>query len=141
MNQWTATRADHAKFCQTEGWVQVRDAQGRVGTHHATYEMTLHDGRVLRTRVSHPPDRGDYGKAMWSHILRDQLAVTEAEFWACVRDGTLPDRGEPVLPKEAIPAPLIRLLLSDVGLTEAEVAQMSKTDAIDRVNRYWTHGD
>lgn len=60
-----------------------------------TYELTLHDGRVLRTRISHPVDRTVYGAAMWAHILRDQLDVEEAEFWACVLDGTLPDRGAP----------------------------------------------
>lgn len=42
------------------------------------------DGRVLRTRVSHPVDRTDYGKSLWSHILRDQLEVSEAQFWECV---------------------------------------------------------
>src|SRR3954469_23640834 len=92
------TRQDHEEFCRTEGWRPVRDARGRTGTHHITYEFDLPDGRVLRTRISHPPDRSGYGAAIWSHILRDQLQVSEAEFWRCVRDGTGPDRGAPALP-------------------------------------------
>src|SRR5258708_40022748 len=35
------------------------------------------------------------GTNIWSHILRDQLDVDEAAFWACARDGVKPDRGGP----------------------------------------------
>ena len=94
----TSPRADHDRFCQVEGWRRVRDARGRTDTHHITYELELPDGRTLRTPVSHPPDRTDYGPSLFAHILRDQLAVTEKEFWACVRDGTVPNRGGPVTP-------------------------------------------
>ncbi len=142
MNQWpTATRADHQKFCETENWMRIKDAQGRTGTHHLTYELPLPDGRVLRTRISHPPDRTDYGKRLWSHILKDQLDVIEAEFWACVHDGATPDRGSPVKTEESVPAQLVHILLNDIRLPEAEVAKMSKQDAIDRVNLYWTEGE
>ncbi len=77
---------------------------------------------------------------MWSHILRDQLQVDEAAFWACVKDGVIPDRGVPEAPAEALPADLVHLLISRVGLDEAEVAAMTKTDAIVRLERYWTEG-
>lgn len=71
---WPApTRADHDAFCRLEGWTPVRDALGRTGTHHITYELRLPDGQVLRTRVSHPPNRQTYGARLWAHILRDQL--------------------------------------------------------------------
>jgi hypothetical protein len=118
----------------------VRDARGRTGTHHVTYELTLPDGRILRTRISHPPDRTTYGSSLWSHILRDQLAVSEEEFWRCVRDGVNPDRGVPQAPQEALPADLVHLLLTRVGLSDSEVAAMSKAEAVERLNRYWTEG-
>ncbi|WP_205856278.1 hypothetical protein [Phytoactinopolyspora endophytica] len=121
--------------------MRIKDAQGRTGTHHLTYELPLPDGRVLRTRISHPPDRTDYGKRLWSHILKDQLDVIEAEFWACVHDGATPDRGSPVKTEESVPAQLVHILLNDIRLPEAEVAKMSKQDAIDRVNLYWTEGE
>ena len=35
------TRKDHDTFCKTEQWQQVRNAQGRAGTHHVTYEFYL----------------------------------------------------------------------------------------------------
>jgi hypothetical protein len=134
------TRQDHGKFCDIEGWTPVRDARGRTGTHHVTYELILPDGRVLRTRISHPVDRSTYGSSLWSHILRDQLGVSEEEFWACVRDGVRPDRGAPEAPPEALPADLVHLLITRVGLAESEVAVMSKAEAVERLNRYWTEG-
>ncbi|MQA14659.1 MAG: cytotoxic translational repressor of toxin-antitoxin stability system [Pseudonocardiaceae bacterium] len=135
-----ATREDHARFCRVEGWRLVRDARGRTGTHHVTYELDLPDGRVLCTRVSHPVDRTDYGKSLWDHILRDQLEVSEAQLWACVRDDDLPDRGVQPIPAEALPAELVYLLTSRVGLTESDVAAMDKNEAVARLNRYWAEG-
>lgn len=118
----------------------MRDARGRTGTHHVTYELGLPDGRILRTRVSRPVDRTDYGRSMWSHILRDQLDVDEASFWACVRDGTVPDRGVPSPPESALPADLVHLLISKVGLAEAEIAGLTREQAVGRLQWYWTEG-
>jgi hypothetical protein len=135
-----ATRQDHDKFCRAEGWRPVRDARGRAGTHHVTYEFGLPDGRILRTRLSHPVGRDTYGPSIWSHILRDQLQVSEAEFWRCVRDGVKPDRGIPEPPPAALPADLVHLLITRVGLADAEVARMSREEAVARLQRYWTEG-
>jgi hypothetical protein len=135
---WPApTRSDHQAFCTTEGWEPVRDSTGKTGTHHVTYEFHLHDGRILRTRISHPPNRTTYGKSIWSHILRDQLDVTDAQFWACVRDGVKPNRGKPEVPADAIPAELVHLLITRLGLNDAEVASMRKAEAIARMQEYW----
>lgn len=136
----TPTRQNHDDFCRVERWTRVRDARGRAGTHHVTYELGLVDGRILRTRISHPVDRSTYGPSLWKHVLRDQLDVDEPQFWACVRDGTVPDRGAPEPPSTALPADLVHLLLSRVGLTEPEVAAMSKDEAVARLQRYWTEG-
>ena len=134
------TRKDHEQFCRVEQWQVVRDARGRSGTHHVTYRLALPDGRVLRTRISHPVDRTVYGPGIWGHILRDQLQVTEAVFWACVRDNVLPDRGSPAPPPSALPAEVVHLLIARVGLDESEVAAMTREQALARLQRYWTEG-
>lgn len=134
------TRKDHHVFCQVEQWRQIRDARGRTGTHHVTFELDLPDGRTLRTRVSHPPDRTDYAAGLWRHILRDQLEVDEPAFWACAQDGVKPQRGVPGRPKESLPADLVHLLISRVGLPEAEVAAMSREDAVARIQQFWSEG-
>jgi hypothetical protein len=77
---------------------------------------------------------------MWGHILRDQLQVDEATFWACAQDKILPDRGMPTPPPEALPADLVHLLISRVGLDEAEVATMAKEEAVARLHKYWIDG-
>lgn len=134
------TRKDHHTFCQVEQWRQVRDARGRAGTHHVTFELDLPDGRILRTRISHPVNRTDYGPKLWRHILRDQLEVDDAVFWSCVQDGVKPQRGAPTPPQDSLPADLVYLLISRVGLTEAEVSAMSREDAIARAQQYWSEG-
>ncbi|GLX04417.1 hypothetical protein Misp03_13440 [Microbispora sp. NBRC 16548] len=134
------TREDHERFCKNEGWRRIRDARGRTGTHHVTYEFDLPTGGILRTRISHPPDRTTYGPSLWAHILRDQLQVFEEEFWGCVRDGIVPDRGGPQAPLEALPADLVHLLIHRVGLTDAEVARMSRDEALARLQLFWSEG-
>jgi hypothetical protein len=130
-------RAVHKQFVVAEGWGEVES------THHDAYELVLPDGDVLRTRISRPPSKKHtYGKAMWAHILRDQLAVTAAEFWACLNDGELPDRGpDDSAPADAIPLDVVRLLIDRVGLTEQQVKGMSADEAIARLNRFWTTGE
>lgn len=140
MSRPQPTRKDHDTFCRTEGWAQVRDARGRTGTHHVTYRLSLRDGRILRTRVSHPVDRTDYGPALWAHILRDQLDVDEAAFWACVRDGVLPDRGAPAPSPQALPAELVFLLITKVGVPEAQIVGMTKAEALARLDEHWSGG-
>lgn len=130
------TRADHERFCEREGWTRVRSARGRTGSHHVTYELVLPDGRVLRTRISHPPDRSTYGPALWAHVLRDQLDVTEEVFWACVRDKVLPTRGAPPRPGTGIPADVVHHLLKR-GVPERDVARMSRAEALQRLADLW----
>jgi hypothetical protein len=85
-------------------------------------------------------NRETYGERLWTHILRDQLDVDQATFWACVQDGKKPDRGAAETPPEALPVDLVHLLLTRVRLSEAEVAAMSKDEAIARMQRYWAAG-
>lgn len=56
---------------------------------------------------------------------------------ACVHDGIKLHRGLPEPPAQALPADVVHLLISRVGLDETEVAAMSKQDAPARLQRYW----
>ena len=122
----------------------VRSARGGAVAHHRTYELALADGRILRTRVSLPPDRTDYGAALFSHVLRDQLCVDVDEFWACVRDGVLPARGGArsmqALGSDAVPVALVWQLVRRYGMDEAEVARMTKAEVLAALERFWGAG-
>jgi hypothetical protein len=89
-----------------------------------------------------PSSKETYGRRTWAHILRDQLDVSEREFWACVEDGELPDRGreETHAPVGAIPVDVARLLASRVGLSRAEMQAMTSAQATARLNEFWTTG-
>lgn len=133
------TRDDHDRFC-VEGWTEVRGARGRPVRHHKTYELTLPEGAVMRTRISRPVNRTTYGPSIWRHILSEQLKVGEDEFWACVNDGQLPRRGIPdaPAPDQSIPASLVHQLIHEVGLSEEEVARMTRAEAIERMKAHWS---
>jgi hypothetical protein len=136
----TPTRIDHEKFCRIEGWTKVRDARGRSTGHHVTYEFALPTGNVLRTRVSHPVDRTDYGPQLWGHILRDQLDVGEDQFWDCVRNRVLPPRGAPEAPPGSLPADLVYQLVVKFRVPEADVAALDKEAAVNLLRSLWLQG-
>jgi hypothetical protein len=133
----TATRTDHQRFCEIEGWEQTRNARGKSGSHHVTYELLLADGHDLRARISYPVDRSDYGTRLWSHILRDQLEVDEPTFWVCVKDdqppARPPARSAPRSTQDPLPASLVATLLHTLRLNESEVAAMTKAEALTRL--------
>lgn len=133
------SRRDHNRFCLNEGWAEVRNARGKKVRHHLTYELALPNGRILRTRISQPVNTELYGRSLWAHILADQSEVTEVEFWACVTEGTLPDRGVTTeIPVRALPAQLAYQLVHEAGISEAEVAQMDLARAIDVMSDHWS---
>ncbi|OMH25196.1 cytotoxic translational repressor of toxin-antitoxin stability system [Tersicoccus phoenicis] len=131
-------RIDHQKFCEIEGWQQRKTATGKSGTHHVNYEFTLPDGRILITRISHPRDRTDYGVSIWAHILREQLHVDDEEFWRCVDDGVPPQRGRPPAPTETIPVAVVRTLIDQAKIPEAEVRSMTRAEALQRLNDFYS---
>jgi hypothetical protein len=133
-----ATREHHDKFCETEGWELVRGATGPPVRHHRTYELTLWNAHVLRTRISRPVNGTTYSTSMWAHILKDQLAVSADEFWACVNTQVLPDRGEPETkaPKAALPLYLARAL-GQIGLPENEILDLTPVEAAQRLSQHY----
>ncbi|MFE6864114.1 cytotoxic translational repressor of toxin-antitoxin stability system [Nocardia sp. NPDC057668] len=133
------TKKAHETFCRNDEWAQVRNAKGGTVAHHSTWELELTDGRILRTRISRPADSTDHGPKMWCQILKEQLEVSSAEFWACVDDRVRPVRVSVVaIPaKEPIPLGVVEKLLRLVGLTEDEVEHLTKEQAVERLNQFW----
>lgn len=131
------TRQDHDAFCTTEKWDLVRGATGKPVQHHRTYELTLHDARILRTRISRPVNTDMYGPSLWGEVLK-QLDVAVEPFWQCVRQGTLPDRGAPApVSEDSLPLPMVMELRRRLDMSDDEIAALSRAEAGMRLAQYW----
>lgn len=42
------------------------------------------------------------------------------------------------MPEEALPADLVHLLITRLGISEAEIAEMTREDAIARMQEHWS---
>jgi hypothetical protein len=131
--------SDHKKFVETEGWEKKGTASGGGKTgNHFRYSLRLNTGEIMYTRVSHGSGSIN-DPSLVASILREQLRVSEEDFYRCVKDGVLPPRPAPEnleVPTEGLDAKLVRNLITKVGLSQSEVAALRKTEAIEMWNQY-----
>lgn len=126
----------HLMFVETEGWTEKRRSGKKKQGDHRRFHLELATGDVLYTRVSHGAGAINDPNLV-AAILREQLQVTEDDFWACVDDGTLPPRpsAEPEAPAgPAVDAKLMRNLVRKVGLSPDELEGMTQERAV----QIWT---
>lgn len=131
------TRSALAAFCTKEGWTLVLNARGKPVQHHRTYELRLPDGAVLRTRISNPVNGDRFGPSLWAHILRDEIQITEEEFWDCVDRDVIPKRSAPAAPKQGLPVALVMELRRRLHLSDAEISGLDRDEAGRRIAAYW----
>lgn len=119
------------KFCENDGWDQ------KTKSDHWRYTKTLADGRTLRTKVSFASgELGDPG--LFAAILRDQLDVSEEEFWHVVREGG-PAQRTPDPAALPTTAPLLSaatvLQLRKRGVSDKEVRTLKSQAAAEDLLR------
>lgn len=118
------------QYVTNDRWTEEPNlARGRRRTgDHRRYARDLPDGTRLRTKVSHD-EHAEIGEDLFHRILRDQLRITEERFWEVVRgrSGIATPSQEAAV--ESIPGWLVTRLLITVGLSEAEVANMTEAEA------------
>jgi hypothetical protein len=121
-----------ARFCRIDGWTK------EGSTDHDIWVKALPGGELLRTSTSHSssktPSRGRF-KA----ILREQLKISEAEFWAALDSGKPVDRPGAPEPAEApsIPAHLIAVLAGEMDLKPEDIAALDPEAAERMVHEHW----
>ena len=126
------THRDLKKFCDNDRW----DPKKR--TDHWRYTKRLPDGRTLRTKISFGSGEvGDPG--LFSAILREQLQVSEEEFWRVVREGGPARREELPVVAPAAP-PLLSaatvLHLRKLGVSLEQVRKLrSQAEAAELLER------
>jgi hypothetical protein len=119
-------------FCRIDGWQEVRR------TDHVFFEKTLADGTVLRTHRSLAS-----GKTMsagrFKAILRDQLRVSANDFWRALETGeAVPRPSEPPTADPGLPAYLVRVLKTELHLSEPEIAKLEPSEAERLVHEQWS---
>lgn len=129
------TYGNHRAFVEAEGW---RKAGERAG--HANYLLQVNPpSAVLHTGISRGADSTEYfAPDIRSVIVHQQLRVTQAEPWACVKERKMPARRSDgysvgLRGREDAPPPpqspgLLRELEREFGESAAEVAGMSDTE-------------
>ncbi|MBS2961883.1 hypothetical protein KGA66_02405 [Actinocrinis puniceicyclus] len=138
------TFAQLRKFVEVEGWDDKdKLSSKRTGDHHR-YVITTPTGERLMTRVSHGAGQ-IADRDLFAHILRDQLQVTEAQFWDAVDHGVGPER--PTLPGPdpaegpSVDAKLARNLLTKVGMTQPELIGLTQAEAVAIWQHWLTTGE
>lgn len=128
-----ATRIEHEKFCTTEKWKLL------ATNHHTTFTLDLADGRILRTRVSHPVNRTSYAQSMFAHILRNQLDCTKEDFFECVDNKVLPPRpSAPNAQKQGLKLSLVYQLKRELKLSDPEIAGLTESEAKQMLADYYS---
>ena len=120
-----ATFLDLRTYVTNDGWTEEPNhARGRrrIGDHRR-YFRDLRDGIRLRTKVPHD-ERAEIGADLFHRILRDQLRISEDQFWGVVH-GRVSAEAEQTADVEPIPGWLVTRLIFTVGLPEADVAGMT----------------
>ena len=131
----TPTWGEIERFCRIDGWRESR----RTG--HVFFEKVLADGTVLRTHRSFAG-----GKTMspgrFKAILRNQLQVTEADFWTALEKEEPVARPSEQQKEEAtLPAYLVRVLKDELHLSEPEIGELSLEEAQRLVHERWSQSD
>lgn len=124
-----ATFGDLKKYVENDGWTEERNQarrRSRTGDHWR-YSKEAPQGPALRTKVSHSV-RDEIGPFLFAHILRDQLQVDEATFWAVVQGRETSKAPAPPV-AAFVPGWLIQRLILTVGMREEEVRKLGAEEA------------
>src|ERR1019366_6129528 len=119
------------RFVEVEGWEDKdKVSQKKKGDHHR-YIFVTPAGEILYTRISHGNEQ-IYSLDLFKHILREQLQIDERQFWDAVDKGIKPKRATPTTPPQhqGIDAKLARNLITKVGLSQTELADMTQANAV-----------
>lgn len=128
----TPTWGEIERFCRIDGW------QASRRTDHVFFEKTLADGTVLRTHRSFAGSK-TMSLGRFKAILRNQLRVSEEDFWRALETGEPVVRpSEPLEAEPGLPAWLVRVLTMELRLSESEIAELTSAEAERLVYEHWS---
>ncbi len=129
----TPTWGEVEEFCGYDGWKQ------RPESGHRFFQKVLEDGRVLETHTSIGSSK-TMSPGRFKAILRDQLKVTEDQFWEVLQTGKPAQRPAPVSVQEPSghAACVVRVLKLELHKTEEEIGRLGREEARRLVEAHWS---
>jgi hypothetical protein len=129
----TPTWGETEEFCRKDGWRELRQSG------HRFFQKILADGSVLETHTSFSSTK-TMSPGRFRAILRDQLRVTEEQFWQVLQTGRPAQRPAPapVAQQTEHPAWVVRVLKQELHKTEEEIARLGRDEAAQLVQAYWS---
>lgn len=126
------TWGDPIKFCEADKWEVNRK------TKHIVFKKVLPDSSELRTQASRGKDQQAIGQGLFHFILREELLVSEDEFWKAIESRQPAERpGHPpaVPPRKPNPQ-LVHQLEQQLRLGAEEIAKLSHDEAVRLLDQH-----
>jgi hypothetical protein len=129
----TPTWGEAEEFCRSSLQPSFRQSG------HRFFQKILADGSVLETHTSFSSTK-TMSPGRFRGILRDQLRVTEDQFWQVLQTGQPAQRPAPapVAQQTEHPAWVVRVLKQELHMTEEEIARLGRDEAAQLVQAYWS---
>ncbi len=113
------------RFCERQGFAKRE-------TDHTFFDRTFPGGETAGTKISRGVDSETLTKARWTLVWRRQLRLkSEDDFWRGLEGGPVAyDIPAPPAPVESLPDYLRHFLAARRHMTEAEIAALTKDEAM-----------
>jgi len=129
------------KFLQADGWTRLpASSRGGSGRRHIFFEKLLDSGELLQTHISHSR-RGGPSPGRFGLILREQIKVSRAEFWAALSSGEPVPRPAPIKTEQQVEheAWVLAVLTGELHMAVEQIEQLNVEQARQLVLDHWAH--
>ena len=134
------TWGEMEKFLQADRWTRLPpSSRGGSGQRHIFFEKLLDSGELLQTHISHSR-RGGPSPGRFGVILREQLKVSRAEFWAALSSGKPVARPAPIETEQHVEheAWVIAVLTGELHMTAEQIEELDVEEAGQLILEHWS---
>ena len=134
------TWGEMEKFLQADGWTRLPpSSRGGSGQRHIFFEKLLDSGELLQTHISHSR-RGGPSPGRFGVILREQLKVSRAAFWAALSSGEPVPRPASVETEQQVEheAWVLAVLAGELHMTAEQIEALDAEQARQLVLDHWS---
>lgn len=134
------TWSEIEQFLRADRWTRLpASSRGGTGQRHIFFEKLLDSGQLLQTHISHSRHGGP-SPGRFSLILREQIKVSRAQFWAALSSGEPVERPAAVETEEHVEheAWVIAVLAGELDMTAEQIEKLDAEQARQLVLDHWS---